>query len=351
MAFLVLCGLCGLFGGLAAYFRFIKIPDLQDEKNKIEKIYNDKSEDYTNLENVHNRLSKKYNELIVAETSLRMRCDTLMRHINFWIKEADSREMKTINVHPVQIDEIQHDVENLTVSCNLLDCIKNVKQSWGEYSMRNVARALQTHDSDCRWLYPEMQQKFSLAALVERGNKIRVSQRFAYKKAEFAGSGVSPFGYVYVMTNASMPGLIKIGHTDRPCVREVELTIGEDEKFRDSEEYRAAVRASEPPVMKRGKMFLPPPLRDYLETINKSLNTSMPSPFKAEFWMESKNRELDEWFIHEVLAHFRLSRGAGTEFFVLTVDEAEQVFKALFPDGFFQMDTEERRRRRMRKSP
>ena len=89
-------------------------------------------------------------------------------------------------------------------------------------------------------------------------------------------------GYVYILVNASMPGLIKIGKTDRNC-------------------------------RKRAKEI--------------SDATGVPTPFTVAYELSSERYEWLEDEIHSVLAEYCVNR--NREFFSFPLDGATKVLKAL----------------------
>lgn len=84
-------------------------------------------------------------------------------------------------------------------------------------------------------------------------------------------------GYVYVLSNPAMPGLVKIGRS----------------------KHSGRVRAQE--IYKQG-------------------GTGVPMPFKMEFEIWSEDCVSDELYIHEELTHIRVN--SGREFFNLDVNDA-----------------------------
>lgn len=328
MIYLVICGCCAPpLGAVCVYLYLFKIPKIQEEREKFKSLYHDKTKDNLLLEKSYYRLDKKYRELISAATSLKLQCYTLTRLHDFWVKEADAGRATLIHLQPEQLDDLYNAVEDLPNSDDLLTCISTAKQSWGEYVMHQVDRALKGYDGDYIFLYYEIRKKFSLPYIRTRAEKIR-SKRLAAKEAEFKKDGLR-FGYVYVMTNASMPGLVKIGCSNNPLLRAVELTLGQN--VRKTVDYRNARRANGLKMTESEEGDCPTLLGKYLKGINMMLKTSLPCPFEVQFWIESDECEVDEWFVHEVLREFWLWRGAGTEFFVLGVDEVREAFKEIFP--------------------
>ena len=88
----------------------------------------------------------------------------------------------------------------------------------------------------------------------------------------------SPLGFVYILTNPMMPGLLKIGKTTRS-------------------------------VKERAKEI--------------SSATGVPKPYIVEYWRITENVDADEKEVHKRLAH----TNSGKEFFNLPIKEAIKVIE------------------------
>ncbi|WCB45250.1 GIY-YIG nuclease family protein [Nitratidesulfovibrio vulgaris] len=112
-------------------------------------------------------------------------------------------------------------------------------------------------------------------------------------------------GWVYVLANYAMPGVVKIGYSTKPALRAAELSV----------------------------------LRTVDENGHSVTNrTSLPRPFKLQFCVLRPNARASEQYIHELLAPYNIREEggmAGTEFFALSVEQAYDALYYTFPDDTF----------------
>lgn len=193
-------------------------------------------------------------------------------------------------------------------------------------------------------LYPELKfvrNDFSAKKIAD--NVINITESTSYKEYKqrkikslpnnFEVNNLFTHGYIYTMYNLSIPGVVKIGCSDAPQIRAKELTVGED--FRSNIEYVQCKKnldkyhiGSDP---KNDNL-----LREYAQNLNLKLKTSLPSPFIVAFFFESFEAYNDECLLHFALKDFNVYRGAGTEFFTLSLHQAYEVFKNIFPNRAYQ---------------
>lgn len=98
---------------------------------------------------------------------------------------------------------------------------------------------------------------------------------------------MADYGYVYCLSNPAMPGIFKVGKTERSV----------------------ALRAAE-----------------------LSGSTSVPSSFRVLFYFETNETGAAERSAHEHLEEYRMSR--NREFFMCDPRSIHNVFCELMPDGF-----------------
>lgn len=198
---------------------------------------------------------------------------------------------------------------------------------------------------DCFDLYPEFRhtrKDFSISTLSERYTTIDtdilyeefVKKRFERKNEQGYCPSKMAYGYIYAMYNKSMPGVVKIGCSENPRIRAKELTTGEN--FRNNKVY-AKLKNAEDKYSITKEPSTCNALHEYVESLNIKLKTSLPSPFIVAFHFESLKMFEDECLLHYLLRDFNIHRGAGTEFFTLTLQETYEIFKMLFPRNPYQL--------------
>ena len=191
-------------------------------------------------------------------------------------------------------------------------------------------------------LYPEL--KFSINNFsVKEIAKNTITESIQYKeykqrkiKSSSEDNGVSDsitHGYIYAMYNLSMPGVVKIGCSDAPNIRAKELTAGED--FRSNKIYAQCKKDFDKYYI-GSNLTKDNILGEYVQNLNLRLKTSLPSPFIVAFFFESFEAYNDECLLHFALKDFNVYRGAGTEFFALSLHQVYDVFKSFFPNRAYQ---------------
>lgn len=214
-----------------------------------------------------------------------------------------------------------------------------------EKSREELGKEGQQLALDCFDLYPEFRhtrKDFSISTLFERYITIDtdilyeefVKKRFEKKNEQGYCLSKMAYGYVYAMYNKSMPCVVKIGCSEDPRIRAKELTTGEN--FRNNKEYAKLKNADDKYSITKVNSTCNA-LHEYVENLNIKLKTSLPSPFIVAFHFEILKMFEDECLLHYLLRDFNIHRGAGTEFFTLTLQETYRIFKMLFPRNPYQL--------------
>jgi len=193
-------------------------------------------------------------------------------------------------------------------------------------------------------LYPELEiARINFSASKIANDIVNITESTLYKdfiqrkiKSEldcFGEYNPTIHGYIYAMYNFSLPGVVKIGCSDAPHIRAKELTVGGD--FRSNVEYAQYKKKFENysigSVSNDDNL-----LREYVQNLNLKLKTSLPSPFIVAFFFESFEAYNDECLLHFALKDFNIYRGAGTEYFALSLQQTYEVFKSIFPKRAYQ---------------
>jgi len=190
-------------------------------------------------------------------------------------------------------------------------------------------------------LYPELaiiRNSVSIRDIIEKFDLAKTSVAYSdFKSRRLQLLNASCFsvayGFIYVMFNISMPGVLKIGCSDAPLIRAKELTTGDN--FRNNDDYINSKKEHDKYSI-RGSVACSNALHNYIESLNIKLKTALPSPFVVAFFFESYDIFEDETTIHYALKELNIHRGAGIEFFALTLQEAYEILKAAFPTRGYQ---------------
>lgn len=240
---------------------------------------------------------------------------------------------------------IQDDNETLNIKRKNFD--KHIKLSLEQVGILTTS-SIQKLKNDLKienfTLYPEIalaRENFSPQKIVDKISNINSCayyKTFKESKLNYYIKNNGPYdpniyGYVYTMFNLSLPGVVKIGFSDAPQIRAKELTTGED--FRSNAEYAQCKKIFDKYTINKNSIESKL-LREYVQNLNLRLKTSLPSPFIVAFFMESHEAFNDECLLHFALKDFNIHRGAGTEFFALSLNETHDVFKSIFPKRAYQ---------------
>lgn len=210
--------------------------------------------------------------------------------------------------------------------------LKNIKKLSEILGNKIVTPELEANYKYYTKFYPEiLSDSFSLKEISQRAFNYRESDLFKNIEALLWDEHKNQSGHVYVMTNPSLPGLVKIGCSCNPFIRRLQLTDGMDYREKNNTDLHQV--KEEAFAMNTQDMLQP---KDYLYNLNRDLRTSLPSEFKIEFCIKSEESFVDENIVHHALEAFNIKRGAGTEFFLLPVEKVRKVFKAIFYDGRHQ---------------
>lgn len=223
---------------------------------------------------------------------------------------------------------------------------ESIKKSLDQiHSLSTATLNNDINKKNCNYqLYPELEiARINFSTSKITNDIVNITESTSYKdfrqrkiKSELKNSGdYNPIihGYIYAMYNFSLPGVVKIGCSDAPQIRAKELTAGED--FRSNVEY--ALHKKKFDNYSIGSVSNDDNLlREYVQNLNLKLKTALPSPFIVAFFFESFEAYNDECLLHFALKDFNIYRGAGTEFFALSLHQVYEVFKSIFPNRAYQ---------------
>lgn len=286
-----------------------------------------------------NNNARKIKKLEEENSTLKDTQKKLQISINLKIQSLTTR-INDFNIEKSFFEEDQKKFNNerTVFYNNIKESLEHINSISTAYVKSNINKFSQKYN-----LYPEFEPyriNFSATKIADNVHDITKStsyKDFRQRKIKYEiddNGGYNPIihGYIYAMYNISLPGVIKIGCSDAPSIRSKELTTGKD--FRSNAEYAQCKKEFDTYII--GKEFKNDKLRNYVQNLNLKLKTSLPSPFIVAFFFESFIAYEDECLLHFVLKNFNIRRGAGTEFFALTLQETYDVFKNIFPNNAYQ---------------
>ena len=290
------------------------------------------------IENINNELAQKQRELDACKIELEKCEERIWKYIEEKRLQGYELQRAAKDAHDHEL-EVYADSYSIKITKRILSeilasmrvCLENYRKFIASKWEMHVFRDVLANHKNYAFLYKEIiPDAFSLDDIKKSVEQYCSSDDFIKAKAKIQKEHPDPHGYVYVMANNSMPGLLKIGCSKVPFLRSQQLTqgirfdkgctTGKENQYEDTQKEDQSASTTE----------------GSLDKLNYHLKTSMPSKFHVIFYKESDKCYEKENIIHYALDKFNIKRGAGTEYFFVSVKNTREVFDIIFPEKGYE---------------